>query len=152
MTTDKTFNETRTENQTNNRYPENFESRHELWKECKDSCFNGRCVAVNGYYNCSDLDHNCAPQFKCKNGVCLKSITSNSESFKCLCEYGYIGTFCEKKCFRDCGIHGDCIITDKNTHATDCVCNQGYTGQYCTVKAKTKIGMYILYIHCKYDD
>lgn len=132
----------------NETFPENFHSRSKQWIDCQKNCsVGGSCVDFNGTYICSYSSSVCAPGFVCEYGRCLKITTDDSISLKCLCEYGYIGTFCNKKCDMDCGLNGKCKITDHKNHTTQCICDSGFSGPLCTIKISPRKG--IIYIVCQ---
>lgn len=131
----------------NESLPDNFKSRSKQWFDCQRNCtVDGSCVDFNNTYICSYSLRTCAPGFNCKHGRCLTTATDNARSFKCLCEYGYIGTFCNTTCSKDCGLNGRCKITDKKNHTTQCVCDSEYSGPFCTLKVTHQKGR-LLYIN-----
>ncbi|ESP05292.1 hypothetical protein LOTGIDRAFT_152123 [Lottia gigantea] len=65
----------------------------------------------------------CVPGFVCRHGHCVKS-----DFLECICDPGWIGTFCEKHCPVDCGQHGKCMMYNEKP---TCVCDWRYTGSFC---------------------
>ena len=77
---------------------------------CSPSCINGDCIAWN-MCNCSD----CYYGDYCQN-------------FNKTCELCQIGNECVFNCSLNCGVNGECVVTEFNEQ---CNCLDGWTGSSC---------------------
>jgi len=102
---------------------------------CNVGCKGSVCKKVAGEYRCpnsggstaSSALRECGPGFPCDNGVC--DVDELRNSYKCVCDRGYVGQFCESQCPLDCGRHGTCDLVDGDIK---CICFWNYTGLRCT--------------------
>ncbi|KAF0699108.1 Aste57867_10310 [Aphanomyces stellatus] len=78
----------------------------------------------------TSLTCNSAPNEICsKHGTCVPIDSDAPQgTFRCLCDPGFGGRFCDKvisnDCISDCGLGGTCV-------KGQCTCNVGYTGDQC---------------------
>lgn len=81
---------------------------------------------------------------KCQNGaVCLNKDNPlmESESYTCLCAYGYTGKFCETQInacelpgFSKCLSNSKCVPSESSLMEYECQCDKNYFGLYCENK------------------
>lgn len=90
------------------------------------------------YNICKDTDMErtekeraCSRTFKCKYGVCEKSLEENKSwsgyKYDCKCDVGAIGLMCEHRCCLKCD-HGTCEVHNGTEY---CSCEAHYKGMTC---------------------
>ncbi|KAK3089029.1 hypothetical protein FSP39_000251 [Pinctada imbricata] len=85
------------------------------------------------------MQHYCQNGFYCgQHGVCDPAYIS-IKRYRCLCEIGWIGDTCSKRCDLDCGSFGICVLYDATENVKKCACHKNYTGVRCDkLKPKSK--------------
>lgn len=101
---------------------ENFEIFNNF-EECTLRCNEGVCTSNDSSIRC--IPKNCPKGFACQNGICEYK---HNRGFRCVCENGWVGDFCDSKCRLNCGKHGKCIL---NNGIESCVCDLDHTGKLC---------------------
>ncbi|XP_050403178.1 uncharacterized protein LOC126819270 isoform X2 [Patella vulgata] len=81
-------------------------------------------------------DRTCVPGFVCEHGICHTN-DNKSKLLKCVCDDGWIGILCNKKCPLDCGDFGKCGTNENGI--SYCSCNWTYTGVLCDVLKPQKL-------------
>lgn len=101
---------------------EKFEIFNNL-EECTLRCNEGVCTSNDSSFRC--IPKNCPNGFACQNGICEYK---NNRGFRCVCEDGWVGDFCDSKCRLNCGKYGKCIL---NNGIESCVCDLDHSGKLC---------------------
>ncbi|XP_052684879.1 tenascin-like [Crassostrea angulata] len=76
---------------------EKFEIFNNL-EECALRCIEGVCTSNDSSIRC--IPKNCPKGFACQNGICEYK---DNRGFRCVCEDGWVGDFCDSKCRLNCG-------------------------------------------------
>ena len=78
-------------------------------------------------------ERSCKYGMVCKYGVC---VDLDDQSSHCECDRGAFGTFCSRKCCRDCGARGTCFLDASGQEL--CNCHYKYTGPSCNILKQGK--------------
>lgn len=100
---------------------------------CEKNCSNDKvCVPIENNFHCYPKQDGCLNGFPCENGICVK----NDSQIKCLCEPGWIGDMCDRRCFLNCN-GGTCYRgTGDSDGELVCLCTFGHEGKRCEHKVE----------------
>ena len=93
----------------------------------------------------TDNERSCSRTFKCKYGVCEKTLEDNNGwtgwRYDCICDIGAVGLMCENKCCLNCGAHGICAVHNGTEY---CSCEHQYKGLKCDVFVPVPVSKYYM--------
>ena len=92
----------------------------------------------------SESERACSRTFRCKYGVCEKSLEENDGwtgyKYDCRCDVGAVGLMCEHRCCLNCD-HGTCVVHNGTEY---CSCEQQYKGMRCEEYVPVPVSKYRL--------
>ena len=77
-------------------------------------------------------ERSCIHGLLCRFGTCSSDHKGSYIAYKCHCDKGAIGIFCDHKCCLECGEHGRCELFVNGTQF--CNCMLGYSGKQCQLE------------------
>lgn len=98
---------------------------YQFFNNCKEHC-KDLCIPLKKSFYCMPKGENCPFMFPCQHYCDI-----SNDKIRCVCEPGWIGDMCNKKCSMDCN-NGVCYV--ERTGKEICVCEFGYKGENCEVK------------------